>query len=121
MTQQKGKTMKIGKVEIGIVVATIVLVCVLFLVGSAQSQTPQDCRPYEQAHKFLKEKMNESPVFTGLSASGHLTALYFSYKTGNWTAVVIPPVDPKMMCIVDHGTDSYVRISARESEIEFND
>ena len=113
--------MKIGKVEIGIVVATIVLVCVLFLVGSAQSQTPQECRPYEQAHKFLKEKMNESPVFTGLSVSGHLTVVYFNYKTGNWSAVVIPPADPKMMCIVDRGTDSYVRISARESEIEFND
>jgi len=113
--------MKIDKVEIGIVVVAIVLVCVLFLVGSAQSQTPQDCRPYEQVHKFLKEEMNESPVFTGLSVSGHLTALYFSYKTGNWTAVVIPPADPRMMCIVDHGTDSYVRISARESEIEFND
>jgi len=112
--------MKIGKVEIGIVVATIVLVCVLFLVGSAESQTPQDCRPYEQAHKFLKEKMNESPVFTGLSASGHLTALYFNYKTGNWSAVIIPPVDPKMMCIVDHGTDSYIRISAKERDIEFN-
>ena len=113
--------MKIGKMEIGIVVLAIVLLCLLVLVGSAQSQTLQGCKPYEQAHKFLKEKMNESPVFTGLSVSGHLTQVYFNYKTGNWSAVVIPPVDPKMMCIVDHGTDSYVRISAEESETEFKD
>lgn len=113
--------MKIGKVEIGVVVVTIVLLCILFLAGSAQSQTFRDCKPYEQAHKFLKEKMNESPVFTGLSVSGHLTVVYFNYKTGDWSAVVILPIDPKTMCVVDHGTDSYIRISAKESEVEFKD
>jgi len=111
--------MKLNILEKIVLTLLVLFVIVLLTVGVARSQDLSQCRSYKEAHNFLLKGAKETPIFNGLSVAGHLIVLYFSSETGTWTAVSIPPVEPKIMCVVDHGTDSFVKLKAKESDIEF--
>jgi hypothetical protein len=112
--------MKLNIFEKIIIVLLTLFVLVLLTIGVAKSQDLSKCRSYKEAHNFLLKGAKETPIFNGLSVAGHLIVLYFNSETGTWTALSIPPVEPKIMCVVDHGTDSFVKLSVKERDIEFN-
>jgi hypothetical protein len=48
----------------------------------------------------------EGLLMRGLSATGHMTSIWVDPETGNWTAAVVYPALPSVVCVVDYGTDA---------------
>ena len=80
----------------------VVLMVVLPLTAYAQNPAP--CRDREQVIKFLEGAHGEELIFRGISGRGHITLIHYNSKTGTWTASIIRPQNPTMMCGVDVGS-----------------
>ena len=80
----------------------VVLMVVLPLTAYAQNPAP--CRDREQVIKFLEGAHGEELIFRGISGRGHITLIHYNNQTGTWTASIIRPENPTMMCGVDVGS-----------------
>ena len=91
----------LGK-RVRIILYMIVLMIVLPITAYAQNPAP--CRDREQVIKFLEGAHGEELIFRGISGRGHITLIHYNSKTGTWTASIIRPQNPTMMCGVDVGS-----------------
>ena len=80
----------------------VVLLVVLTYVANAQQ--PVTCAPMKETMERLHQQHKEALIFRGISARGHITIIHLNEDSGTWTASVIRPTDPTMMCGVDAGT-----------------
>ena len=81
--------------------ALVVVLMVLTFVANAQQI---GCEPREKVLRSLSEKYKENLIFRGISVRGHITIIHLNKDTGKWTASIIRPTDPTLMCGVDAGT-----------------
>tara|TARA_R100001015_G_C4572379_1_gene130247 strand:+ start:592 stop:945 length:354 start_codon:yes stop_codon:yes gene_type:complete len=79
----------------------VVLLVVLTYVANAQ---PVVCAPMKETMERLQQQHKEALIFRGISARGHITIIHLNEDSGTWTASIIRPTDPTMMCGVDAGT-----------------
>ena len=80
----------------------VVLMVVLPLTAYAQNPAP--CRDRDKAIKYLEGVHGEELVFRGISTRGHITLVHLNSKTGEWTASIIRPQNPTLLCGVDNGS-----------------
>ncbi len=82
--------------------ALVVVLMVLTYVANAQQGLP--CAPMKETMRKLLHEHKELLIFRGISARGHVTIIHLNKDTGKWTASIIRPTDPTLMCGVDAGT-----------------
>ena len=80
----------------------VVLLVVLTCVANAQQQLP--CSPMKETMEKLHQQHKEALIFRGISVRGHITIIHLNKDSGTWTASIIRPTDPTVMCGVDAGT-----------------
>ena len=80
------------------------IVLMIVLPITAYAQNPAPCRDREQVIKFLEGAHGEELIFRGISGRGHITLIHYNSKTGTWTASIIRPQNPTLMCGVDVGS-----------------
>ena len=80
------------------------IVLMIVLPITAYAQNPAPCRDREQVIKFLEGAHGDELIFRGISGRGHITLVHYNSKTGTWTASIIRPQNPTLMCGVDVGS-----------------
>ena len=80
-----------------LVVLFVVLTC------AVNAETP-GCKPMKEAMDRLQFYYKENIVFRGISSRGHITLIHLNQEKGTWTATIIRPTNPTIMCGVDVGT-----------------
>ena len=92
-----------------VVVLLVVLTCV------ANAQQPVACAPMKETMERLHQQHKEALIFRGISARGHITIIHLNEDSGTWTASIIRPTDPTVMCGVDAGTTGELMDNAEKT------
>ena len=91
----------------------VVLLVVLTCVANAQQQLP--CSPMKETMEKLHQQHKEALIFRGISVRGHITIIHLNKDSGTWTASIIRPTDPTVMCGVDAGTTGELMDNAEKT------
>ena len=86
------------------IIGSLALVAVLMVLTFVANAQPVACAPMKETMRKLLHEHKELLIFRGISARGHITIIHLNEDTGNWTASVIRPTDPTLICGVDAGT-----------------
>lgn len=72
----------------------------------------QQCGPFDQAEKQLREKYNEIAITAGALGNGYTMALFSSPNGETWTILYISP--DKMSCVISNGEHLMSRPKGQE-------
>jgi len=86
------------------VLISFIMVVLLVVLTCAVNAEQSMCKPMKETMDRLKNYYKERMIFRGISARGHITLVYLNEDKGTWTASIIRPTDPTVMCGVDAGT-----------------
>ena len=103
----------INKFIIGALSVVVILV-VLMCVATAQ----EGCKNGKKVMEYLSSKHGESVIFRGISTKGHIVLIHFNDKSGSWTASIIRPQDPTLMCGVDSGVTGELLLDNKDNSIK---